>query len=231
MLRHYVQQILTQRRRRQYASQTNHPEMQDYLASPMVDPKTSYRKLEYLVVDLEMSGLDASRDQILSIGFVVVKHQQILLETAQHLLVQHENINLEATAPIHNIRNIDLLAGGTLEQCLIRLLENMRSRVTVVHHAPLDIAFLNQASEQCFGVPLHCQVLDTLRLEQNRHSLSTDSVSADHYRLHACRERYNLPPATAHNALTDAIATAELWLAQSSHIARDSELPLSYFLK
>ena len=63
VLRNYVQQILTQRRRRQYASRTDHPEMRDYLASPTVDPKTSYRKLEYLVVDLEMSGLDASRDQ------------------------------------------------------------------------------------------------------------------------------------------------------------------------
>ena len=205
--------------------------MLSYLACPAIDTNTPYRETEYLAVDLEMSGLDARSDQILSIGFVAVKQQQILLETAQHLLVQHDNINLEATAPIHNIRNVDLLTGAPLQECLVRLLKNMHNRVMVVHHAPLDIAFLNQASEQSFGVPFYCQVLDTLRLEQKRRSLTSDAATSGHYRLHACRERYNLPPAQAHNALTDAIATAELWLAQSSHIARGTDLPLSYFLR
>ena len=203
--------------------------MLNYLATSTIDSRTPYRKLEYLVVDLEMSGLNISSDQILSIGFVVVKEQQILLHTARHILVQHEDINLEATAPIHNIRNIDLLSGIPIEQGLKQLLEQLRNRVMVVHHAPLDIAFLNKACLRCFGVPLDCRVIDTLRLEQKRHRNTSQTVTQDHYRLHACRERYNLPLAQSHNALTDAIATAELWLAQSSHFAQTSNLPLSYF--
>ena len=48
-------------------------------------------------------------------------------------------------------------------------------------------------------------------------------------RLDDCRERYGLPRYGAHNALTDAIATAELWLAQMSHMQKKEALRLNYF--
>jgi len=49
-------------------------------------------------------------------------------------------------------------------------------------------------------------------------------------RLHALSERYNLPRYSAHNALSDALAAAELFLAQVSYGDGKSKAPLRDFL-
>jgi DNA polymerase-3 subunit epsilon len=55
-------------------------------------------------------------------------------------------------------------------------------------------------------------------------------VAAKELRLHALRERYNLPRYPAHNALSDALAAAELFLAQVAHRAQGKGIPLGELL-
>ena len=50
-------------------------------------------------------------------------------------------------------------------------------------------------------------------------------------RLHALRERYGLPRYKAHNALTDALATAELFCAFVARANLVGRVPLKRFLK
>ena len=45
-------------------------------------------------------------------------------------------------------------------------------------------------------------------------------------RLHSCRQRYGLPHYPAHDALTDAVATAELLLAWAAHAGGRQEVRL-----
>ena len=44
------------------------------------------------------------------------------------------------------------------------------------------------------------------------------------------RKRYGLPQYKAHNALNDALATAELFLAMASEIKPEGKAPLKEFL-
>ena len=62
-------------------------------------------------------------------------------------------------------------------------------------------------------------VVDTLTIEHQRHSRTggVGVTEAGALRLGAARERYGLPRYPAHDALTDAIAAAELFLAQVAH--------------
>jgi DNA polymerase-3 subunit epsilon len=46
-------------------------------------------------------------------------------------------------------------------------------------------------------------------------------------RLAQCRERYGLVTGQQHNALADAVATAELFLAQASYLEKGHGLKLS----
>lgn len=48
--------------------------------------------------------------------------------------------------------------------------------------------------------------------------------------LEKCRHRYNLPDYSNHNALTDAMATAELFLAQINHISSGKPLAVKSLL-
>ncbi|MEM1349769.1 MAG: exonuclease domain-containing protein, partial [Myxococcota bacterium] len=96
------------------------------------------------------------------------------------------------------------------------LLEAMTGRALLVHHAPLDTSFLDRACRVAFGGPLMPHVVDTAALARARLERSGLPMPAGTYRLGALRQRYGLPRYRAHDALTDALATAELYLAMTS---------------
>ena len=65
------------------------------------------------------------------------------------------------------------------------------------------------------GVPLPTIVcVDTMQLALYQLHKKMTAIPNGAVTLGACRERFDLAPALAHNALSDAMATLELWLAQ-----------------
>jgi DNA polymerase-3 subunit epsilon len=230
----YIAYAISARQRRRSKTQTNDELMQRYLASPLPHPSNSAWDTAYLVLDMEMSGLDTENDHILSAGWVVVENGQIDHQTAEHhyVTVDAQHIDLSESGPIHKISHAVLSSGITLKAMLDKLLQQLIGRVLVVHHAPLDVAFLSNACERAYGVAPRCTVIDTLRNEQLKLARQNKLDGAS-LRLTDCRRRYNLPNYLAHNAIIDALATAELWLAQLAYAAgrgkRDSP-PLKYFL-
>jgi DNA polymerase-3 subunit epsilon len=57
-------------------------------------------------------------------------------------------------------------------------------------------------------------VVDTLAIEKKKILQQQTHVTPDELRLAECHSRYNLHAYPAHNALIDALASAELLLAQ-----------------
>ena len=56
-------------------------------------------------------------------------------------------------------------------------------------------------------------MLDTLKIERRKIQQMQQHTQPDGLRLFNFREKYNLPCYKAHNAMQDAISTAELFLA------------------
>ena len=73
-------------------------------------------------------------------------------------------------------------------------------------------------------------VVDTLLQEEALLRRREQAIKAGDLRLQACRDRYNLPHFHGHNALVDAIATAELLLALASRRASGNQLALGQLL-
>ena len=69
--------------------------------------------------------------------------------------------------------------------------------------------------------------LCTLRLEKRLLLRRDRPIQTGDLALSGCRRRYHLPDYRAHNALCDALATAELLLAHIAHRARGGRLTLS----
>ncbi|GHA01247.1 DNA polymerase III subunit epsilon [Arenicella chitinivorans] len=206
------------RRRRKAQKLASQDSMRNYLATALPHPNHAAWQCDYLVLDLEMSGLDPEQNHILSAGWVVIENGQICHDSAQHHYVasNEAQLDLSESGPIHKISHTVLSSGKALNTVLDALLFQLGSRVLVVHHAPLDMRFLNTACEQIYGVRPYCLVIDTLRNEQLKLSRQNRLDGAS-LRLHDCRQRYNLPSYQAHNAVIDALATAELWLAQLTY--------------
>jgi len=169
-----------------------------------------------------MTGLNPARDSLLSIGWVEVHGNRLLLETAQHYLI-YSQAPVGNSASIHGLQDHQLAGARTEAKALTALVRQAQGKVLVFHHANLDLAFLQKAARQVLGCPLLLPFLDTMMIEKRRLALQNRN---DSLQLNLCRDRYGLPPALAHNALADARATAELFLAQCTQINAGNNLKL-----
>ncbi len=155
----------------------------------------------YVALDLETTGLDAKRDGIIEIGAVRFQGDQILDRFVTF-------VNPQRTIPLRiqqitNIRNSDVATAPTIDGVIPELLAFVRPDVAAVvaHNAAFDLGFLNAV-----GVRFQRSTLDTFGLA----TILLPNVSS--YNLgELCRE-LTIPLDTAHRALADAEATAQLFM-------------------
>ena len=205
-----------QLRRLAYARRVAGTALQACWKTPLPSTGSDWRQVSFLVVDAEMSSLDASEGELLSVGWVVVEGGSIALGSARHYLIKPEN-SVGQSATIHNLRDCELTEADSREEVLQRFLEAVAGKVLVFHNAALDMAYLNAVSRRQFNAPILMPAVDTLVQEKNLLQRRDQAIKSGDLRLQACRDRYNLPPYPAHNALLDALATAELLLALARH--------------
>lgn len=192
--------------------------MREYYQEDYPTLDTPWCDMDFLAIDLETTGLDPKTDEILSVGFVPIRRGRVHMGEARHLLVRPTRPVPEQTAIIHGLLDGHLANAPPLDQVMPIVLKAMTGLVPVAHFAPLERQFLSYACKRLYGQPLIVPYVDTLRLEQRAVERKQEAVTKGALRLNAARERYNLPRYKAHNAMMDAIAAAELFVAQVAHM-------------
>jgi len=213
------------RRCRAIAQNCGHLSMASYAAECATLSVDRLLNTPLISVDLEMTGLDALQNQIIAIGWTQLDHGRIRLATNHHLLISAEQ-TVGHSAAIHELMDRDVAEGVPLEAGLEALFEAARGRVWLFHHAGLDVAFLQQACRVWAGVTMPFMVLDTMFLELTLRKRRNLPVHHGDLQLTRLRSDYNLPEYTAHNALIDACATAELLLALAENMDTSGSLRL-----
>ena len=210
--------FITDLRRRLQLRRADPGPLRDYLAVAFPNPSSDYRQVDYLAIDLETTGLDPKRDQILSVGYVLLRGNRIDLSTASHRLVHTAFAIPEQSAVIHQITDDQAAGGESLTTVLADLLEHLAGKVMIAHHAAVERGFINAACRREFGGGLVAPVVDTQALARRTFERRHIAFKGSDLRLHSLGERYNLPRYGAHNALSDALAAAELFLAQAVYM-------------
>jgi DNA polymerase-3 subunit epsilon len=203
----------------------------DYLSTPLTHKKTHCQDLVIVALDLETTGLDPRKDKILSYGLVEIQHMTIRLDTSRHQLIMIDEEIPEESAVIHHITDDQAATGISLNEALPELLSILAGKVMLVHYAAIEQNFLNAACQKLYGAPFVIPIIDTLVLAQRQFERRNHTVQPGDLRLFNLRPRYNLPNYKAHNALSDALATAELFLAMAAEmVPRPSQCQLNHFL-
>ena len=223
-----LKDIFMKAARLRLANQASVPTAIDFIKdSP--DLSLAFEDTELLVVDLEMTGLNAKEHEIISIGWVPIIRGEIKLAQARNLLIA-PNESVGDSAAIHGIHDRDLTDAMSLEEGLDILLSALKGRLMVGHHVSLDVAFLRQAAKKIYHHSLPFSVIDTLQIEAARLSRQGEHFDKQLLRLNNSADRYGLPSGDAHNALGDALTTAQLLLAQVAVIG-GTKLSLKQLLK
>lgn len=198
--------------------------LKTFAEHPAPPSSTPADQLRLLAVDVETTGLDPATDRLLSIGFVPVDGSSITLRGAGQYVIR-STTEVGQSATIHGITDDDLAAGVPLADALAGLLEALAGRVLLAHHAVIERDFLTRAMQQVWGqaVPLVC--VDTMQLQYRLLTQGFDDEPPQgSLRLWNARQQYGLPRYQAHEALTDALACGELYLAQMGEIGWQTPL-------
>lgn len=213
-----------ERRRRALRRAPDGP-LRRYLEVPLPAPSTPLADLPLLALDLETTGLDPGADRMLSAGFVPVDGDAIDLGGARALVVRDGGgaAGVGASATVHGLTD-DVLAGGRpLEEVVGAVLDALAGRALLAHFARVEVGFLDAACTRLWGMRVPWVVVDTLELERRALGGRWDEEpAAGALRLWSARERRGLPLYRAHEALTDALACAELYLAQRAELEASS---------
>ena len=178
-----------------------------------------WRQATFCVLDLETTGMDPARDQIIAAGALIIEGGRIVLSTAwQSLAALEEGTTISReSVPVHGLVAADLTGAPPLRQLLSELLDLCSGGLVVAHMGlRFDRPFIEAACNR-LGLPrpeLHW--LDTALLGAWFDDNPAISVPAPRgqgpQRLADLVARYALPQGQAHDALGDALSAAQLFL-------------------
>ncbi|MDQ7982776.1 MAG: PolC-type DNA polymerase III [Spiroplasma sp.] len=162
--------------------------------------------LEYLVFDLETTGLSVNYHEIIEFGYVVIKNGQIIEQNS--ILIKPEIPVAAHITELTNITNEMLIDKPTLKATIFDIKTIIANRVLVAHNASFDIGFLKAAFRKFDLSELENSVIDTLQLAR----ILKPGLKS--YRLGKVCTNYSVKydGETAHRADYDANVLAQVFL-------------------
>lgn len=201
-----------------------------YLSSKLPSPKDDVKDIEFISLDFETTGLNCERDSILSVGYTIIRGNRIVLKESMHEIIKQDGALQSENVAIHQITDTDAKQGIEKKEALDALLIKMRGKVLIAHHADVELGFINSLCNKIYGYSIPVRVVDTMQLEKKRLERRHSGFKLNQLRLFNIRKSYGLPRYKAHNALEDAIATAEVFLVILAKYCGDGKCRLKLFL-
>jgi DNA polymerase-3 subunit epsilon len=191
------------------------PAARAYATSGAPRDRTPWRLADYAVVDLELSGLDAERDEIISFAAVPIDLGRVIAGGSLYGVCRPTQPLPERSVLVHGIRTVDLLDAPALDEAIQPLLAAMAGRILICHVAWVERSFLRKALAPQ-GVRLREPVLDTCQMGRLLAGLRGEASSP--VALNELAGHLKLPVHRQHHALGDAMTTAQVFLSLATHL-------------
>ncbi|WP_209123603.1 exonuclease domain-containing protein [Alkalihalobacillus sp. BA299] len=165
-----------------------------------------FKNLNVVVVDIETTGFFPEQgDQILSIGAIKVRGEEILENQTFYSFVQYDK---EISPEIKNLTGItekEVNGAPPLSEVLVQFLEYVGHSTLVAHHANHEKNFFEFATWKLFRSNFKRRILDTSFL------IRVAEPENIHTRLEDYCEACGIEVENRHHALGDAKMAAKLW--------------------
>jgi DNA polymerase-3 subunit epsilon len=162
----------------------------------------------FIVLDLETTGLNPSKDEVIAIGAVAIRGGVIHLDDQFDLILRRPELDIRETVLIHGIGPEALTQGYETEDALLHLLEWMNGDPVLAYHSAFDQKFLEKTLRAELGYTLNHTWMDVADLMP---AFFPDSKTGGKG-LDNWADFFGLEVSERHHAASDALATAELTL-------------------
>ena len=204
-----------------------------FLGRPMVLPDATAARLQrwrelsepdlaqvpldgrYVVVDVESSGLNLRSDRLIAIGAIAVTASRIDINGGFGVVLQQEAASDDANILVHRIGGSEQTGGVEPATALLGFLDYIGKSPLVGYHARFDEVMIAKATRRYLGEPFRRTWIDLAALAP---ALRADLAPKVHG-LDEWSAQFGIANFARHNALADALATAQLLLALCTHAA------------
>lgn len=166
---------------------------------------------ELVVLDTETTGLNPKRDDILSIGAVIVKGNKILMRQSFERFLKPRTKISQESIKIHHIRECDLENAVEPEDAIRDLLDFVENRPIVGYYIDFDHEILSRYTKEIIGSTLPNETIELSSMYYKRYRKSSSYEFVD-LKFDTIMRELQLPFLGKHDALNDAIMSALMYL-------------------
>ena len=153
---------------------------------------------DYVIFDIETTGLDCFSDKIIEIGAIKIKNNEIV-EEFNYLI----NPNMKLPEVIVNITSItdeDLIDKETIDVILPKFIDFIEDYPLLAHNNSFDLGFINENIKELNLNKLNNEMVDTLELSRKY------LTHMYNHKLETLKKYYNIKE-VSHRAIGDCKTT------------------------
>jgi DNA polymerase-3 subunit epsilon len=173
------------------------------------------KNTKFCVIDLETTGLNVKRDEIIAFACVPVQELKLLVNYAYYTLVKPEKYKIESMK-YHGISINDLKKAPSFNEIANNILKTLDG-IIVGHSVEFDYMFLKKSFKK-IGIKFEKDVIDIILIEKwlakKENDLELDLT------IEGLMNRYGLNDYYRHNAFADAFFTAQIFQFETLKLSR-----------
>jgi len=172
------------------------------------DCKADLARDRIVVVDVETSGLNLADDHLIAIGAVAIRAGRIAFADSFDVLLRQEVSSNKANILVHGIGGTAQRTGLPPEEALLAFLEYLDGAPFFAFHVAFDETMLRKACKKFLGIEFRHTWADlAYLLPEFFPQYAQKYLALDDWLKH-----FSIRNDARHNALADALATAQLGL-------------------
>jgi DNA polymerase-3 subunit epsilon len=184
-------------------------------ALPAADLRQPFLHSRYVVVDVETSGLNLAKDHLIAIGAVAVQAGKINLADSLEIVLQQRQASNRNNILIHGIGGTAQEEGMQPVEALLLFLEYLGKSPLIAFHAEFDETMIRRALKRKIALDLKHPWVDLAYIAPALYPDSARRFRA----LDDWTNYFGISNYARHNALADALSTAQLFLALGARMA------------
>ncbi|QDF28196.1 3'-5' exonuclease [Halarcobacter anaerophilus] len=168
-------------------------------------------KDEYVCFDCETTGLNVQKDDIISIGAVIIKNNRIISSRRFVKYIKPKTKLQEEAIKIHHIRECDLKEAEEIEKVIDEFLKFIGNRKLVGYFLEFDIAMINKYLKPKLGIKLPNRAYEVSAIYHDWKIEKIPQSNID-LRFDTILSELEIPNMGKHDAYNDAIMTAMMFI-------------------